>query len=53
MLVSFKNWNIITSSEEVERVHQFLLYFISDNMSALVQTYKYGAISTIDTTTMG
>ena len=58
MFCSFNNWNILklsykaTSSEEIDKIHQVLLDRISDNMDALVQTYKCGGINTIDTTTM-
>ena len=34
-----------------EEIHQVVLDGISDNMAALVQTGKYGAINTYDTTT--
>ena len=59
MLSSFKNWNIVhfshkvTSSEDLDKIHQVLLDGISDNITALVQTGQYGAINTTDTTTMG
>ena len=42
-----------TSSEEINKIYQVLLYFISDKMSAIVQTYQYGSISTTYTVTMG
>ena len=56
---SFKNWNIITlshkvkTSEAFEDIHQVVLDGISDNTALLVQTGKYGAINTTDTSTMG
>ena len=59
MLGSFNNCNILPfsqkakSCEEIDKIHQVLLDGISDNMTALVQTGKYGAINTIDTTKMG
>ena len=59
MLRYFNNWNIIkwsnkaTSSEWIDKMHQVVLDRISDNMDALVQTGKYGAIYTTDTDTMG
>ena len=59
MLVYFNNWNIIKlshkeiSSEEIDKINQVLLYGISGNMFALLQTDKYGAINKIDTTTTG
>ena len=59
MLGSFNNWNIIqlshkaTSSEEIYNIHQVVIYGIGENMAVLLQTGKYGAINTIDTTTMG
>ena len=34
-------------------MHKVVLYGISDNMSALDQNGKYGAINTADPTTMG
>ena len=59
MLGSFKNWNIIkisnkaTSSEDLNKINQVVLDGIRNNIAALVQTGKYGAINTIDTNTMG
>ena len=41
-----------TSSEENDKIHQVVLYVISKNMAALVQTYEYDAINTTYTTTM-
>ena len=57
MIGAYKNWNIITffqkssSIDYVEKIHQVFLYGISDNMSALVKTGKYGTINTTDATT--
>ena len=54
----FNNWNIIqftnktTTNEDFDAVHKVLLDSISDNMSALVQNVKYGAINIADPTTM-
>ena len=59
VLGSFNNWNIIqlshkeTCSEEIDKIHQVVLYDISENISALVQTDEYGAINTTDTYRMG
>ena len=59
MLGYFNNWNIIkfnnksTINEDFDAVHKVILYGISDNMPALVQNGKYGAINTADPTTMG
>ena len=59
MLGSFKNWSILKllhktiSSEEIDKIYQFVLDIISDNMATLVQTGQYGSINTIDTDTMG
>ena len=59
MLGSFKNCNIIRftnkrkTNEDFDAVHKFVLYGISDNVSALVQNGKYGAINTADPNTMG
>ena len=56
---SFNNWNIITLShkattiEYFEEIHQVVLDGISDNMSLLVQSGKYGAINKIGTQKMG
>ena len=58
MLGSFNNWNIIqlshksTSWEEIDKNNKVVIDGISYNVSALVQTGKYGAINTIDATTM-
>ena len=59
MLGYVNNGNIIyfshkvTSSEDIDKINQFVLDGISDIMSALVQNGKYGAINTTNTTTMG
>ena len=59
LLDSFNNWNILklshkaTFSEEIDKIHQVLLYVISEDMDALVQTDIYGVINKTDTTTMG
>ena len=56
---SFNNWNIIklshkvTSSEEIDKIHQVVLYGTSENMSELAQTDKYGAINKIYKDAMG
>ena len=55
----FNNWNIIllsqksTPSDAFDEMHQVVLDGISDNMAALVESGKYGAINTTDTTTNG
>ena len=57
VLGSLNNWNIIqlsqksTSSDTFDEIHQFVLDGISDNMASLVESGKYGAIITTDTTT--
>ena len=57
VLWSFKNWNIIelspesTSSDTFDKIYQVVLDGISDNMSSLVESGKYGAINTTDTST--
>ena len=57
VLGAFKNWNIIelssnsTSSETFDAIHQVVLDGISDNMSSLVESGKYRAIKTTDTST--
>ena len=59
MLDSFNNWSIIylshkaTYSEVIEKIHQVVLYGISENIAELVQTGKYGAINTTDNTALG
>ena len=53
------NWNIIefssksTSSETFDEINQVVLDGISDNMASLVESGKYGAINTTDTSTNG
>ena len=53
------NWNIIefssksTSSETFDEIHQVVLDGISDNMASSVESVKYGAINTTDTSTNG
>ena len=48
----FKNWNIIqfssksTSSDTFDEIQQVVIDGISDNMSSLVESSKYGAINT-------
>ena len=55
----FNNWNIIqlssksTSSDTFYEFHQVVLDGISDNMASLVESGKYGAINTTDTSTNG
>ena len=55
----FNNWNIIqlssksTSSDTVDELHQVVLDGISDNMASLVESVKYLAINTTDTSTNG
>ena len=59
VLGDFTNWNMIqlssksTSSDTFDGIHQVVLDVISDNMSSLVESDKYGAINTIDTYTNG
>ena len=59
MLGSFKNWNIIqlslksTSSDTFDEIHQVVLDGISDNMASLVESGKYGAINTTETSING
>ena len=51
------NWNIIelssksTSSEKFDEINQVVLDGISDNIASLVESGKYGAINTTDTST--
>ena len=53
----YKNWNFIeltsksTPFEVFDGINQVVLYGISENMASLVQSCKYGAINTHDTTT--
>ena len=57
VLGELNNWNIIelssrsTSSETFDEIHQVFLDSISDNMASLVESGKYGAINTTDTST--
>ena len=59
VLGSFNNWNIIelsqrsTPSDSFYEIHQVVLYEISDNMASFVESGKYGAINTTDTSTNG
>ena len=59
MLGSFKNWFIIklshkaTTSEDFEEINQVVLNVISENMTSLDKSSKYGATNTTDITTMG
>ena len=59
VLGAFNNWIIIefssksTSSEKFDAIHQVVLDGISDNMASLVESGKYGAINTTDTSTNG
>ena len=39
--------------QEYDKIHKILLDGISDNMTSLAMTDKYGANTTTDTTTMG
>ena len=54
---AFNNWNIIklssksTSSDTFDEIHQVFLDGISDNVASLVESGKYGAINTTDTST--
>ena len=42
-----------TSSDTFDEIHQVVLDGISDNMASLVESGKYGAINTTDTSTNG
>ena len=59
VLGAFNNWKIIqlssksTSSDTFDEIHQVVLDGISDNMVSLVESVKYGAINTTDTSTNG
>ena len=59
VLGAFNNWNIIqlssksTSSDTFYEINQVVLDGISDNMESLVESGKYGAINTTDTSTNG
>ena len=57
VLGSFNNWNIIelspksTSSDTFDEINQVVLGGISDNTALFVESGKYGAINTTDTST--
>ena len=57
VLGSFNNSNIIqlspksTSSDAFDEIHKVVIDGISDNMASLVESGKYGAINTTDTST--
>ena len=57
VLWSFNHWNIVqlsqksTPSDAFDEMHQVVLDGISGNMASLVESGKYGAINTTDTTT--
>ena len=57
VLESFNNWNIIllsqksTPFEEFDEIHKVVLDGISNDMASLVQSVKYVAINTADTST--
>ena len=59
VLGSFNNWNIIqlsqksTTSDAFDEIRQFVLDGISDHTALLVESGKYGAINTTDTTSNG
>ena len=59
VLGSFNNGNILqfshksTPSDTFDGIHKVVLDGISDNMAPLVESVKYGAINTTDTTTNG
>ena len=42
-----------TSSKTFDEIHQVVLDSISENMASLVESGKYGAINTTDTSTNG
>ena len=42
-----------TSTETFDEIHQVVLDDISDNMASLVESGKYGAINTTDTSANG
>ena len=42
-----------TSSDTFDEIHQVVLGTISDNMASLVESGKYGATNTTDTSTNG
>ena len=55
VLGSFNNWKKLsqksTSSDTFDEIHQVVLWGISDNTALLVESGKYGAINTADTST--
>ena len=57
VLGAFNNWNIIQlsskskSSDTFDVIHHIVLDGISDNMTSLFESGKYGAINTTDTST--
>ena len=59
VLGAFNNWNIIefpsksTSSDTFDEIHQVVLDDISYNIASFVESGKYGAINTTDTSTNG
>ena len=59
VLGAFNNWNIIplspnsTSYDTFDEIRQVVLDGISDNMASLVESGKYLAINTTDTSTNG
>ena len=59
VLGEFNKRNIIelssksTSTEKFDAIHQVVLDGISDNIASLVESGKYGAINTKDTSTNG
>ena len=59
VLGSFNNWNIntstnkTTSSKDFDAVNKVVIGGISNNMSSLIQLGKYGAIDSVNPTTMG
>ena len=59
VLGSFNKWSIIKFShkatfiEDIDRINNFVIDVISDNMYALAKTGKYVDINTTYTTTMG
>ena len=59
MLGSFNNCNIVTlshkatTSKAFEEIYQVVIDEISENMASLVQSIKYGATNTTDTSKIG
>ena len=57
VLGSFNYWNIIQLSQKsipsdaFDEIHQVVIDGISDNIASLVESVKYGAINTTETTT--